>query len=147
MTETADDIIIISMAMLIGYLATKTGALAFFVSSIYSGNITGWFALIVTPLVMMLVSIIGIHPVISGTALLGIFSGGVVEAHPALLMQAHLIGWGAGTMPSVVSLSVITCAKLFNVSSLKLSFGQNLWISFVYALVGGILLSLLNCFL
>ena len=147
MNETADDIIIISMAMLIGYFATKTGALAFFVSSIYPGIITGWFALIATPLVMMLVSIIGIHPVISGTALLGIFSGGAVDAHPALLMQAHLIGWCAGTMPSVVSLSVITCAKLFNVSSLKLSFGQNLWVSFVYALVGGLLLSLLNYFI
>ena len=144
MTATADDIIIISAAMIVAFLATRAGAFSVFVSLIYPGTIPGWFALVITPVAMMLASTIGIHPVITSTALLGTFSGGAVDVHPALLMQAHLIGWGAGTMPSIVSLSVITCARLFRVPVNNLCFGQNFKVSFFYALLGGSILSLLN---
>ena len=62
---------------------------------------------------MMLASIFGVHPVISSTVFLAVFTSGHTDVHPALLMQAHLIGWGAGTMSSVASLSVIMGASLF----------------------------------
>ena len=93
---------------------------------------------------MMLASIVGVHPVISSTILLGVFSGGNSEAHPALLMQAHLIGWGAGTMSSVASLSVITCANLFRVPSRQLVLGKNLWVALAYSLIGGLLLAFID---
>lgn len=146
MIATADDIMIISMAMLIGYFATRTDAFSALIDSFYDGLIPGYVAIILTPLGMMLASVFGVHPVISSTAMLAVFSGGHADAHPALLMQAHLIGWGAGTMSSVASLSVITCANLFKVPSRELVLGPNLWTALVYALVGGIILSLVNSF-
>ena len=146
MTATADDILIISMAMLIGYFATRTGAFSALIASFYDGVIPGYVAIILTPLGMMLASVVGVHPVISSTAMLAVFSGGHADAHPALLMQAHLIGWGAGTMSSVASLSVITCANLFKVPSHQLVLGPNLWTALTYALVGGITLSVVNVF-
>ncbi len=146
MIATADDILIISMAMLIGYFATRTGAFSAMVASFYDGVIPGYVAIILTPLGMMLASVVGVHPVISSTAMLAVFSGGHADAHPALLMQAHLIGWGAGTMSSVASLSVITCANLFKVPSRQLVLGPNLWTALAYALVGGIILSVVNLF-
>jgi hypothetical protein len=146
MIATADDILIISMAMLIGYFATRTGAFSALVASFYDGVIPGYVAIILTPLGMMLASVVGVHPVISSTAMLAVFSGGHADAHPALLMQAHLIGWGAGTMSSVASLSVITCANLFKVPSRQLVLGPNLWTALAYALVGGIILSVVNLF-
>ena len=146
MIATADDILIISMAMLIGYFATRTGAFSALVASFYDGVIPGYVAIILTPLGMMLASLVGVHPVISSTAMLAVFSGGHADAHPALLMQAHLIGWGAGTMSSVASLSVITCANLFKVPSRQLVLGPNLWTALAYALVGGIILSAVNLF-
>ncbi len=146
MIATADDILIISMAMLIGYFATRTGAFSAMVASFYDGVIPGYVAIILTPLGMMLASVVGVHPVISSTAMLAVFSGGNADAHPALLMQAHLIGWGAGTMSSVASLSVITCANLFKVPSRQLVLGRNLWTALAYALVGGIILSVVNLF-
>lgn len=146
MIATADDILIISMAMLIGYFATRTGAFSALVTSFYDGVIPGYVAIIMTPLGMMLASVVGVHPVISSTAMLAVFSGGHADAHPALLMQAHLIGWGAGTMSSVASLSVITCANLFKVPSRQLVLGPNLWTALAYALVGGIILSVVNVF-
>ena len=146
MIATADDILIISMAMLIGYFATRTGAFSALVASFYDGVIPGYVAIILTPLGMMLASVVGVHPVISSTAMLAVFSGGHADAHPALLMQAHLIGWGAGTMSSVASLSVITCANLFKVPSRQLVLGPNLWTALAYALAGGIILSVVNLF-
>ena len=146
MIATADDILIITMAMLIGYFATRTGAFSALIASFYDGVIPGYVAIILTPLGMMLASVVGVHPVISSTAMLAVFSGGHADAHPALLMQAHLIGWGAGTMSSVASLSVITCGNLFKVPSRQLVLGPNLWTALVYALVGGIILSVINLF-
>lgn len=144
MIDISDDIIIISMAMIIAFFATEAGVFSEVASTFYDGSIPGWVALILTPTIMMIASTIGIHPVISSTALLGVFSGGTADVHPALLMQAHLIGWGAGTLPSFASLALITCSRLFVVPVSKLTFGVNLWISFTYALVGGILLSVIN---
>jgi hypothetical protein len=144
MKAIADDILIIGTAMLIGYFAMRTGAFTALVSSLYEGVIPGWFALIITPLAMMLLSVIGVHPVISSTALLAVFSGGHADVNPALLMQAHLIGWGAGTMSSIASLSVIMCASLYKLPSRQLALGPNLWAGFGYAGVGGCLLSLIN---
>ena len=112
MIATADDILIITMAMLIGYFAIRTGAFSALVTSFYDDVIPGYVAIILTPLGMMLASVVGVHPVISSTAMLAVFSGGHADAHPALLMQAHLIGW-RWHMSSVASLSVITCANLF----------------------------------
>ena len=146
MIVTADDILIITMAMLIGYFATRTGAFSAAVASFYDGIIPGYVAITLTPLGMMLASVVGVHPVISSTAMLAVFSGGHADAHPALLMQAHLIGWGAGTMSSVASLSVITCANLFKVPSRQLVLGRNLWTALAYALIGGIILSVVNLF-
>ena len=146
MIATADDILIISMAMLIGYFATRTGAFSALVIGFYGGVIPGYIAIILTPLGMMLASVFGLHPIISSTAMLAVFSGGQADAHPALLMQAHLIGWGAGTMSSLASLSAITCANLFKVPSRQLVLGPNFWTALAYALIGGIILSLINLF-
>jgi len=144
MKAIADDIMIIGSAMLIGFFALRTGAFTALVSSFYAGVIPGWFALTITPLAMMLFSVIGVHPVISSTALMAVFSGGHAAVEPALLMQAHLIGWGAGTMASVASLSVIMSTSLYRVPSRQLAFGPNLWSGFAYALVGGAVLSFIN---
>jgi hypothetical protein len=87
MRNIADDILIISMAMLIGYFATRTGAFTVLVTSFYDGVIPGWLALIMTPLGMMLASVVGVHPVISSTAFLAVFqwwpcrcASGIIDA-------------------------------------------------------------------
>ena len=146
MRQTADDIVVISVAMLVEFLVTRTGTLSQMTAQLYSGVIPGWFALTVTPLLMTLASFVGIHPVITSTTLLAVFSGGGAAVHPALLMQAHLIGWASGTISSVASLSVITCANLYQVPSWQFAFGPNLWTAILFALGSGGLLSLANVF-
>jgi hypothetical protein len=144
MTNIGDDIVIITVAMIVGFFAIQTNVLQTLVVSLYVGVIPGWFALIATPTLMMMASVVGVHPVITSTALLAIFSRGGADVQPALLMQSHLIGWGAGTMASVASLSVITCASLYNVTSRDLVLGSNLPTAFCYAFGGGVILALIN---
>ena len=144
MTNIGDDIVIITVAMIVGFFAIQTNVLQTLVVSIHVGVIPGWFALIATPTLMMMASVVGVHPVITSTALLAIFSRGGADVQPALLMQSHLIGWGAGTMASVASLSVITCASLYNVTSRDLVLGSNLPTAFCYAVGGGVILALVN---
>ena len=133
MHSTADDLVVITAAMLVAFFATQGDSLTGLVSDIYAGQIPGWIALIATPVLMMGLSVVGIHPVISSTALLATFSGVGADVHPALLVQAHLIGWGAGTMSSIASLSVLTCAGLYRVPARRLVFGHNMASGFAYA--------------
>lgn len=144
MDSTADDLVVITAAMLVAFFATQNDSLAPLVAAIHPGQIPGWVALIITPAAMMLLSVAGIHPVITSTALLATFSGGGADVHPALLMQAHLIGWGAGTMSSVASLSVLTCGGLYRVPTRQLVFGHNMLSGLFFALAGGGLLVLAN---
>ena len=140
MHSTADDIVVITAAMLVAFFVTQNDSLAGLVASIHEGQIPGWAALMVTPMAMMMLSVVGIHPVITSTTLLATFAGGGANVHPALLVQAHLIGWGAGTMSSVASLSVQTCSGLYRVPTKQLVFGDNMVSGFLYSLFGGALL-------
>ena len=101
-------------------------------------------ALIATPVVMCLASFIGVHPVITSTFLLSLFSGGGSDVAPFLLMQAHMIGWGAGTMSSLASLSVISCSTLYQVPTRELALGANAYAALGFAVFGGVMLSFVN---
>ena len=144
MHSTADDLVVITAAMLVAFFVTQEDSLAALVGSFHAGQIPGWVALVSTPVLMMLLSVVGIHPVITSAALLATFSGGGADVHPALLVQAHLIGWGAGTMSSIASLSVQTCAGLYQVPARHLVFGHNMASGFSYAAGGGGLLAVAN---
>ena len=140
----ADDLVVIGSAMMLGYLVTRTDAISQILIYMLTDTFPAAVALIATPVLMMLSSVIGIHPVISSTILLALFSGSGSSAHPALLMQSHLIGWAAGTMSSIASLSVITCTTLYNVPGRDLALGANVYTAFGLAFGGGVMLTLIN---
>ena len=144
MKKNIDDIVIISLAMMVGFLITNfdSNNLSFEIFNIQ--NIPEFLIFIIIPLTMCFFSIICIHPVISSTLLLTLFSSNIFDINHALLMQAHLIGWCTGTLSSVASLTVITCSNLFNVPSLKIAFGENLFVVVLFSIFGGSILGILN---
>lgn len=142
--SVGDDIVVISAAMILGFLVTRTDGIATILSLLDTDTFPAYTALMATPVLMMLTSVVGIHPVISSTVLLAIFSGAGSSATAFLLMQAHLLGWATGTMSSIASLSVITCTTLFRVPSKQLAMGKNLYIAFFYALIGGAVLTAIH---
>ncbi len=142
--STKDEVLVISIAMIVGLLITNDNKALSELTHLQIFDIPDWSILAVIPIVMASLSLVGIHPVISSTILLSVFTNPGYEVSNALIMQAHLIGWCTGTMSSVSSLSVITCARLFNVTSTKLCFGPNTFIALSFAVVGGLTLSLIE---
>ena len=119
--------------MLIGYFARVLEPFSLGLG----GVVPGYIVIILTPLGMMLASVFGVH-LYNST----VMAPGGRLMRTRLLMQAHLLAWG-GTMSSLASLEN-TCANLFKVPSRQLVLGPNLWTALVYALVGGIILSVVN---
>ena len=142
--NSSDDIIIICIAMLVGYLISRSNSVNDYILYIDSAFFPSWSLLAFTPLIITLFSFIGIHPVITSTIALSLLTSVQEDIHPALLMQAHLVGWASGTMSSVASLSVLTCSNLFQVESRKLAFGPNLLTAVIFSLLSGVLLSFVN---
>ena len=139
-----DDVVVISFAMLVGFFVTNSPETLKVFQDLTLLSMPDWCVLIFIPVVMSTLSLVGIHPVISSTILLSIFTTSNFNISGPLIMQAHLIGWCTGTMSSVTSLSVITCSTLFKVPSSKLCFGVNSYVATSFALIGGLLLATTN---
>ena len=142
--NSSDDITVICIAMLVGYLISRSNSINDYILLLDSAFFPSWSLLAVTPLIITVFSFMGIHPVITSTIALSLLTTAQIDIHPALLMQAHLVGWAAGTMSSVASLSVLTCSNLFQVESRKLAFGPNLLTAVIFSLSSGVLLSFVN---
>ena len=65
--NTSDDIIVISIAMLIGHLISRSNTINDYNIFINSSILPAWPFLILTPLIITLFSFIGIHPIITST--------------------------------------------------------------------------------
>ena len=142
--NSSDDITVICIAMLVGYLISRSNSINDYFLLLDSAFFPAWSLLAVTPLIITVFSFMGIHPVITSTIALSLLTTAQIDIHPALLMQAHLVGWAAGTMSSVASLSILTCSNLFQVESRKLAFGPNLLTAVIFSLSSGVLLSFVN---
>ena len=144
--NSSDDITVICIAMLVGYLISRSNSINDYILLLLLESVffPSWSLLALTPLIITVFSFMGIHPVITSTIALSLLTTAQTDIHPALLMQAHLVGWAAGTMSSVASLSVLTCSNLFQVESHKLAFGPNLLTAFIFSLSSGVLLSFVN---
>ena len=142
--HSSDDIIVICIAMLVGYLISRSNSINDYILLLESAFFPSWSLLALTPLIITVFSFMGIHPVITSTIAMSLLTTAQTDIHPALLMQAHLVGWAAGTMSSVASLSVLTCSNLFKVESRKLAFGPNLLTAVFFSLSSGVLLSFVN---
>jgi len=145
--KTSDDLIVISFAMLIGFLISGSNTMSDFKIFLNFSILPSWFLLTITPFLITIFSFIGIHPIITSTILLSLLTSGQTGIHPALIMQAHLVGWAGGTMSSVASLSVLTCSNLFQVESRQLAFGSNLLTAIIFSLLSGMLIGFINFFI
>ncbi len=93
---------------------------------------------------MSVAGLIGIHPIVSATAVLVVATGLEIELADILLMQAVLIGWALGAMISFSGVSVVTASALFDVSPWRLIFGRNISFVIVFGSVSVLILGFLN---
>ena len=141
--KSGDEILIISVSMIIATQISEAGQLQMVLSYFYGTEPTIRSILISLPILVWLAAVFGIHPIISAAPLLAYFSTNLTIFDAAFVAQAHMIGWSAGTMVSFSSLSTILVSQQFKLNNTTLSFGTNFPVAALLATVGGLLLILL----
>ena len=112
-----------------------------------------WIAsLALSPTMVILIIIFGmnlagflvIHPIVTGTILLVVFTGLETGLADVVLMQAMLVGWGLCTAISLASLAVVTGSVMFNLPPTRLISPGNIAYVIITSAVFAALLALLN---
>jgi len=111
----------------IGALALSPTAIIFIV--IFGMNLAGFLA---------------IHPIVTGTMLLVVFTALPTGVADLVLMQAMLVGWGLCTAISLGSLAVVTGAVMFNLPPTRLISPGNIAYVTVTSAAFALILALLN---
>ena len=145
--NSGDEMLLISVSMFIGSLLSGSIEIQDFITTNIGATFPFWLMIIFLPLVVWLFSLIGVHPIITSAPILSLFGPLLSPWEAAFLMQAHLIGWCAGTASSFTSLSVLTTAENFKISISKLVLGPNLFATGSLATGGALFLIGLNYFL
>ena len=136
--QSGDDLVIISMSMIIASLASATPALDSILGFVFGDDPKVWLMIISLPVCVWAGSVLSIHPVISSAILLAFFAPSLTVFDAIFVMQAHMIGSSAGTMSSISSMSIITVASQFRLPAVTLAFGPNLIYSGALAVCGGL---------
>ena len=135
--SSGDELLIISTSMIIAGLAGQSEILAGLFTALLGNDIPAALVIVALPVIVWLASLAGIHPVISSTPILALCAPSLSLFESVLMMQAHMIGWCAGTMNSFSSLSVLTVAEQFKIDEMKLAYSRNLYVSGGLAVAGG----------
>ena len=134
---SGDELVIISTSMVIASLAADATFLSSMLDGLFGQAPAIWLMIWGLPVLVWLASVFGIHPVISAAPMLAYFAPSLTALDAIFIMQAHMIGWAAGTMTSFSSLSVVLVGELFRLPTSILSAGRNLWASGGLAFMGG----------
>ncbi|MDA9649021.1 hypothetical protein N9T54_01245 [Alphaproteobacteria bacterium] len=145
--NSGDEMLLISVSMFLGSILSGSTEIQNFISLNIGENFPFWIMIILLPFVVWFFALLGVHPIITSAPILSLFGPLLSVWEAAFLMQAHLIGWCAGTASSFTSLSVLTTAENFKISIKKLIIGPNLIATGCLTLFGSIFLISLNHFL
>ena len=145
--NSGDEMLLISISMFIGSLLSGSIEIQNFIVTHIGDNFPFWLMIIFLPFVVWTFSLIGVHPIITSAPILSLFGPFLSPWEAAFLMQAHLIGWCAGTATSFTSLSVLTTAENFRIPILKLVLGPNIYATAGLTVLGACFLICLNYFL
>ena len=145
--NSGDEMLLISISMFIGSLLSGSIEIQNFIVTHIGDNFPFWLMIIFLPFVVWTFSLIGVHPIITSAPILSLFGPLLSPWEAAFLMQAHLIGWCAGTASSFTSLSVLTTAENFRIPILKLVLGPNIYATAGLTVLGACFLIFLNYFL
>jgi hypothetical protein len=147
MKNSGDEMLLISVSMFIGSLLSGSIEIQHFITTNIGDDFPFWLMIIFLPIVVWVFSLLGVHPIITSAPILLLFGPLLSPWEAAFLMQAHLIGWCAGTASSFTSLSVLTTSENFKIPILKLVIGPNLIATAGLAIFGSVFLIVLNYFL
>ena len=95
-------------------------------------------------LTINIAGLFGIHPIVTGTILLVIFTSIPTGLNDLILMQSVLVGWGLCSVISIGSLTIATGAAMFQISPTVLITKTNIAYVFLTSIIVGAVLAGLN---
>ena len=134
-------------------LVCATMLVAVFEAALPSMGLVDWLKALAPPsaviifaviLTMNIAGLLGIHPIVSGTFVLVIFTSFQTGLSDLVLLQSMLVGWGLCSMISIGSLSIATGATMFQIPPTALVMRANIAYVFVTSAIVGAILSGLN---
>ncbi|MEQ8398458.1 hypothetical protein [Thalassobaculum sp.] len=144
MGRMGDDLVIVSAAMILGTLAETAPPIREVIAPWIAMHLPPWAAFGATSGSMVLLAIIGMHPMITGTVMMAAFAGSGLAIADLPLMAAMLFGWGIGAMNSISSLSLVAAAQMFRTPQVGLAIGPNLLFALVFGIFVTVVLTALN---
>jgi len=95
-------------------------------------------------LTINIAGLFGIHPIVTGTILLVIFTSIPTGLKDLILMQSILVGWGLCSVISIGSLTIATGAAMFQIPPTDLITKTNIAYVFLTSIIVGAVLAGLN---
>lgn len=93
---------------------------------------------------MVLAGLAAIHPIVTGSIFLVLFTSFQTGVADLVLMQAMLFGWALGTMNSLASVSIATGSAMFGIAPERLVVRGNLILIVVFGAVSVFILGAIN---
>jgi hypothetical protein len=137
MGRMGDDLVIVSAAMILGTLAETAPPIREVIAPWIATHLPPWAAFGATSGSMVMLAIVGVHPMITGTVMMAAFAGSGLAIADLPLMAAMLFGWGIGAMNSISSLSLVAAAQMFRTPQVGLAIGPNLLFALAVRTVRG----------
>jgi len=138
---------IICVATILGIVFEASLAHTGLIGWLENQNLAAAVIIFTVIMTMNLAGLLGVHPMVTGTMLLVMFTSVPTGVADLILMQALLVGWGLGSGISIGSLSVATGATMFRLPPTQLVTRANIIFAFSTSAVLGTILSALNYFL
>jgi len=145
--RVCDEIVVVTAALILGRVleaaiqqtgvGDMVGALA----------LPGWVVIACVISTITLLSLVGIHQVVSIILVLVVFMPLDTGVSDVVMMEAALIGWAFASMVGVTAVSTATASAMFGVPRIQLIFGPNLIFVFAFGTLSVVLLSLVNALL
>lgn len=135
-----DEMLLITSAFILGTVAEQAPVITQTVAPLLGENLPGAAAIAILPGSMVILAVLGVHPIITGIVLLGALTSLPIEVSDVALFHAMLVGWSLGAVISISSLSVVVSAMMYGIVPAQLSYGRNLRFVLIYAVLAIIFL-------
>ena len=145
--RVCDEIVVVTAALILGRVLEAAIQQAGVGDMVGALALPGWAVIACVIGTITLLSLVGIHQVVSIILVLVVFMPLDTGVSDVVMMEAALIGWAFASMVGVTAVSTATASAMFGVPRIQLIFGPNLIFVFAFGTLSVVLLSLVNALL
>lgn len=121
----AEEMLLVGVVTVLGRVLAASSWTAALAGPLLSGAVPGWLLLGGALALIVLLAVVGLHPLATVTITMALLTEGPRPATPLALAGLGLMGWALGTMLGSTSLSLLVARSAFELPARALSPGPN----------------------